>query len=72
MNSSPSAYFSWASVAAQTPVPALQASSPLSGYSPAPFTSTGTSLLEGVNSFLLSNQLTKTSTNIKSWEVPSP
>lgn len=72
MNSNPSAYFSWASVADQTPVAALQASSPLSGYSSAPFTSTGVSLLEGVNSFLLSDKLTKTSVDIKSWEVPSP
>jgi len=72
MNASPGAYFSWASSADQTPVPALQASSPLAGYSSAPFTATGISLLGEVNSFLLSSKLTKTSVDIKSWEVPSP
>ena len=72
MKANPSTYWSWASVADQTPVAALEASSPLSGYSATPFTSTGLSLLQGVNSFLLSNKLAKSSVDIKSWEVPTP
>jgi sulfonate transport system substrate-binding protein len=72
MKANPSAYWSWASVADQTPVAALEASSPLSGYSATPFTSTGLSLLQGVNSFLLTNKLAKSSVDIKSWEVPTP
>lgn len=72
MKANPNAYWSWASVADQTPIPALQASNPLSGYPAAPFTATGVSLLQGVNSFLLTNKLTTTSVNIKTWEVPNP
>jgi sulfonate transport system substrate-binding protein len=72
MEASPGTYFSWAAGADQTPVAALQASSPLSGYSASAFTSTGLSLLEGVNSFLLSDKLTKASVDIKGWEVPTP
>lgn len=72
MKANPNAYWSWASVAGQTPVPALQASNPMSGYHASPFTATGISLLEGVNSFLLSNKLTTTSVKIKAWEVPNP
>jgi sulfonate transport system substrate-binding protein len=72
MKANPSAYWSWASVADQTPLAALEASSPLSGYAATPFTATGLSLLQGVDSFLLSNKLAKSSVNIKSWEVPAP
>jgi NitT/TauT family transport system substrate-binding protein/sulfonate transport system substrate-binding protein len=72
MKSNPSGYYSWASAAGQTPVPALEAAYPLSGYPSAPFTSSGVTLLQGVDSFLLSNKLITTSIDIKSWEVPTP
>jgi sulfonate transport system substrate-binding protein len=72
MQADPSAYWSWASVADQTPVAALQVSSPFSGYATTPFTTSGISLLQNVNSFLLSNKLSKASVNIQSWEVPNP
>lgn len=72
MRADPSAYFSWASAVAQTPVPSLQTSEPLSGYETAPFTSTGLSLLQGVNTFLVDQHLAKAAVNITSWEVPNP
>lgn len=72
MDADPNAYWSWASVADETPIPALEASEPLAGYPSTPFTSTGISLLDGVNTFLLQNKLTSTSLNIKTWEVPNP
>lgn len=72
MNANPSAYYSWAATADQTSVTALQTSSPLSGYTSAPFTTTGVSLLQDVNSFLVSSKLAKSAVDIKSWEVPSP
>jgi ABC-type nitrate/sulfonate/bicarbonate transport system substrate-binding protein len=72
MKSSPSGYYSWASVAGQTPVPALEAAYPLPGYPSAPFTGSGVTLLRGADAFLLSNKLITTSISVNSWEVPSP
>jgi ABC-type nitrate/sulfonate/bicarbonate transport system substrate-binding protein len=72
MKSNQSGYFSWASVAGQTPVPALEAAYPLAGYPSAPFTDSGLTLLQGVDTFLLSNKLITASVGIKSWEVPNP
>jgi sulfonate transport system substrate-binding protein len=72
MRANATAYFSWASVAAQTPVPSLETSEPLSGYQTSPFTSTGLSLLQGVNAFLVDNKLAKAAVDLKAWEVPNP
>jgi ABC-type nitrate/sulfonate/bicarbonate transport system substrate-binding protein len=72
MKSNPSGYYSWASVAGQTPVPALEAAYPLPGYPSAPLTDSGVTLLQGVDTFLLSNKLITTSVDIKTWEVPDP
>jgi NitT/TauT family transport system substrate-binding protein/sulfonate transport system substrate-binding protein len=72
MKSNPSGYYSWASAAGQTTIPALEAAYPLSGDSSAPFTDSGVTLLRSVDGFLLSNKLIATSVDIKSWEVPTP
>jgi sulfonate transport system substrate-binding protein len=72
MKANPDAYYTWAAAADQTSVAALEASNPLSGYSPAPFTSSGVALLKAVNTFLISDKITKTPVNINSWEVPAP
>jgi ABC-type nitrate/sulfonate/bicarbonate transport system substrate-binding protein len=72
MKSNPGRYYSWASVAGQTPVPALEAAYPLSGDPSAPFTDSGVTLLQGVDTFLLSNKLITTSLDIRSWDVPNP
>lgn len=72
MNANPDAYWTWASSVSQTPVPALKTSLPLSDYSTAPFTATGTKLLENVNTFEQSFKLDKSSVDVKSWEVPNP
>lgn len=72
LKADPAAYYTWASSVSQTPVPAVKASVPLSGYSTEPFTATGTRLLENVNTFEQSFRLDKSSVDITKWEVANP
>jgi hypothetical protein len=66
MNANSAVYNSWEATAELTPEAGVTISAPIS------FTSAGLSLLNGVNSFLVDNKLTKSALDIDSWKVPHP
>jgi sulfonate transport system substrate-binding protein len=72
MNANSAAYNSWEATAELTPEADVTIATPISGYPAEPFTSAGLSLLNGVNSFLVNNKLTKSALDIDSWKVPNP
>lgn len=72
MNANSTAYNSWKATAELTPEADVTIATPISGYPAEPFTSAGLSLLNGVNSFLVDNKLTKSALDIDLWKVPNP
>lgn len=72
MAAHPDAYYAYAAKAGQTTAAVIKDSVPISHYPSAPFTDQGMALLQGCDTFLADNKLSKGLVDLDAWKVPNP